>query len=277
MIPINSSYFKKKLYRFEPFDEDRIQTLKNNKFWLSMAKLFNDPFDSQALISEPLYMPETFTIILKNQIDKHKSSMAWPLLKAPESPCVDKNGLFVPSNWRKSIEENLRSVAMSCFCENWNNLQLWSYYAQSHKGICLEYEFNFGTLLESRTKNVFRPINYATHYPTMELDNLLESRNPLEKVTSLLCTKDISWQHEKEWRLIMFDKKGGETIDMPEGVELTSVLAGSEMSSSNYKILEQICEELNVGCEQLKKDLRKSHLVRSSDPYEEHLWRVGRR
>lgn len=277
MIPVDSPYFKRKLYRFEPMLPERIQTIRDSKLWLSMAKQFNDPFDSHPVISEPYYLPESFKKVLQIQKDAHKSSMAWSLLKPPANPCIDDNGLLKPRNWLLSVEENLRSVAICCFCENWNNHQLWSYYAQSHKGICLEYEVNLGTLLENGSKNIFQPINYASHYPNVEFADLLESRDPLDKISSLLLTKNLSWSHENEWRLIMFEEKGGKTIGMPEGIELKSILAGCEMPQEDYNTLQLICRDIDIECEQLTKDRRRSRLSRPSIKDKELLWDVIRR
>ena len=140
--------------------------LQNHEMSLSCPSRFNDPFDCQFAFPDDLD-GELF-MRCKNSLD---------------------------AVWR-----------VGCLTEHFDNRLMWSHYADSHRGICIEYDFSsFSPSLE---RVVFAPVVYSSKRPkfTGELQNHL-NHNQLnlqdrQYLTSALFTKDTIWKYESEWRIL---------------------------------------------------------------------------
>lgn len=95
---------------------------------------------------------------------------------------------------------------VSCFSSENDSVLMWSHYAKSNTGICVEYNFNNLPVNHLLTKSIF-PVRY-TDSPVV-LSDLLDDENqktftyPLE--TAVLCAalnKAAVWSYESEWRLV---------------------------------------------------------------------------
>lgn len=81
------------------------------------------------------------------------------------------------------------------FTENNLSNLMWSHYADSHKGLCIEYAPNTWRSQECifPVSYVAEPLNYA---------EIKEENTILALLTSTL-TKSMNWSYEKEWRYIL--------------------------------------------------------------------------
>lgn len=95
---------------------------------------------------------------------------------------------------------------VSCFSSENDSVLMWSHYAKSSTGICVEYNFNNLPENHLLTKSIF-PVRYSDS--PVVLSDLLDDENqkkftyPLE--TAVLCAalnKSNVWSYEKEWRLV---------------------------------------------------------------------------
>mgnify|MGYP000947251716 CR=1 FL=1 len=73
-------------------------------------------------------------------------------------------------------------VQVSCFSEVNDSILMWGYYAKSHRGICVEYDFT-DTRLKEKAGHVIYSKNRDFHSDKWYL------------------LKSDCWQHEKEWRI----------------------------------------------------------------------------
>lgn len=108
---------------------------------------------------------------------------------------------------------------MTCLTEDNDNMLMWSHYANSHQGICVEYN------LKQLDKDPFAiidhlfPVIYGDHrIIRRDADSLLSSYKELNKAIGehyvydgeetldnlipLFLTKSSVWQYEKEWRIL---------------------------------------------------------------------------
>lgn len=95
---------------------------------------------------------------------------------------------------------------VSCFSSAPDSVLMWSHYARSNTGICVEYDFNNPSTNCLLTKSIF-PVCY-TDLP-VDLSDLLDEEQKKTYDYSLeaavLCValnKSKSWAYEKEWRLV---------------------------------------------------------------------------
>ena len=104
-----------------------------------------------------------------------------------------------------------------CFSESFDNSLMWSHYADSHRGLCVEYDTKL--LRDKNTiKKIFPVVYDSLRISNCEInelsDELIELWDDLEKnnehdegpylrrIIPLLLKKNKVWEYEKEWRLI---------------------------------------------------------------------------
>lgn len=87
---------------------------------------------------------------------------------------------------------------------------MWSHYADSHKGICLEFDINRGGFFY----NNLLPVQYRKRYPKFELSDYQDEENMMFTMhQQAICTKSVLWKYEKEWRVIADDGCGQKAFD----------------------------------------------------------------
>lgn len=109
----------------------------------------------------------------------------------------------------KRVSEHMR---VRCFVkpkDNINQKQLleverihplmWAHYADSHKGICIQYRFKNEYFIQDSSKLSFRRVKEETY--TNDIPNLHESIN----ISDALFTKSKVWEYEDEVRILDFD------------------------------------------------------------------------
>ena len=116
-----------------------------------------------------------------------------------------------------------------CFSQNWQNLLLWSHYANRHKGICLGFD------IENKLVKKVCYVDARTRL-NPSLSKEMEDR--------LVYTKSSGWKYEEEWRcwLSLNDKGPGEHYfyDFSEDIKLCEVIAGPLCDISKSEITSAI-------------------------------------
>jgi hypothetical protein len=91
---------------------------------------------------------------------------------------------------RPTQRKTLGKVAS--FSETWESIPMWAYYADSHKGVCMKYEFNMldnSNIAYHGVKNALHKVWYSD----------CRFRDPQGQFTPFV--KSSQWAHEQEWRL----------------------------------------------------------------------------
>ena len=108
------------------------------------------------------------------------------------------------------------SAYITSFSETKDNLLMWSHYADSSKGFCVEYDL--GRINDGLLMKIY-PVSYSNerllYYDVESLsDELLRLKQCIlndeeygeggieNDICQLLLSKSIDWEYEKEWRLI---------------------------------------------------------------------------
>ena len=100
---------------------------------------------------------------------------------------------------KRKYVENLKC---GCFSEVNDSLLMWSYYANSHAGVCLEFDFSSD---DAQTDDIVKSlckIKYSSTYRDMWTDQ------------NAVMTKSLQWHHEQEWRIV-FHEPDTEFIEFP--------------------------------------------------------------
>lgn len=123
------------------------------------------------------------------------------------------------------IDKQLYDLAyLSCFTERNNNLLMWSHYANSHRGFCIEYELKQFLIDNKDIRQHLFPVIYMKKRPIYrDINSLIEShfdlrrayedghdyvgREPLDDILPLCMIKSMDWSYEEEWRFIYTKKQ----------------------------------------------------------------------
>lgn len=217
---IRRSLIPPKLYKYVPLENDendvRLKTLERQEIWLSKVASLNDPYE--------------FKVIYNDYGSQNEFQR---LMDA----CVE---------W-------------SCFASLTANgaeyLPMWAYYANNHKGMCIEYD-----VLSSE---YFFPVGYnEKRVPlskilyamlTNEGDELFEERTELVlKLLSMqLYQKHISWKSENEYRLIppmaicKDSSKRGMAMSLADvGLKTSRIIAGYNCALTDQ--IKMIAEKIDA-------------------------------
>lgn len=115
---------------------------------------------------------------------------------------------------------------MTCMTETYDNILMWSHYANSHKGICIEYDvkklltqknaFNYYIYPVIYGKVRLKDYGYDINkliYDMEELENCIKNNAEydgnynLDDLLPLFLIKNECWSYEKEWRVIYTRKQ----------------------------------------------------------------------
>jgi hypothetical protein len=123
----------------------------------------------------------------------------------------------------KRVSEHLR---VRCFVKPPNNESLkhlieverihplmWAHYAESHRGMCIQYRFKKEFFYEDETKLSFRRVRKETY--TNISPDLSDSIN----ISEALFTKSKVWEYEDEVRILDFDMSKKEDVKLQENNE----------------------------------------------------------
>ena len=93
---------------------------------------------------------------------------------------------------------------------------MWSHYANSYAGFCVEYDFS---KLKEFVGFIY-PVKYTKERPTISIKDVglggfsLEHGGKIIKcdvdimnIISYMLCKNTCWEYEKEWRIILVDDK----------------------------------------------------------------------
>ena len=169
------------LYKYRSGNKNSIDDFKDEQLW------FNDPFDT--FVSGALF--DNSIEDLKETILNRKSTIDKIFGKAETN--IEEDELFI-ENFKKNEEARLNFIKtvrstfrVSCFSQKNDSILMWSHYANSHKGFCLEYDFKM--LKELITLPL--PVKYCNDLP-----------NDIDDKLKLIFTKSKEWSYEEEWRLV---------------------------------------------------------------------------
>lgn len=139
-----------------------------------------------------------------------------------------------------------------CLCTDYKNKLMWSHYADSHKGICIEYDFSE----YHANKNQPMPVYYSKTRPKFPwhaaIESSLETQSEaIVHFMKALLTKDKTWSYENEWRLIMQSKAGVDKIPAPP---IKCIYLGALCSPNNTDKIIKAAKKLNIQVKRMTID-----------------------
>ena len=185
-----------KLYRFRSVSKDNennvekdynIENLNKNVVGLSSPSDFNDPYDSIPILNKYLE-----NINNKKDIKNFEEIMYNEIVNI--------------------LNNHTQNLGITSFTEcDYTNVLMWSHYANSHEGYCIEYDLS-NLKINENNSNYLYPIFYTkeiydlTKYIFLFLKSQAyhtKEINIANYITLATLFKAKDWAYEKEWRLVI--------------------------------------------------------------------------
>lgn len=182
------------LYRYQAFGSEysmlALQKIfeASELFWIT-PKDMNDPFDSWPALRLP--KPNDFHAYVRRISMSYLGGLSRNDRRAVKADLLAKLRAGGSNNLTSAFRDFINNTSMLCMTPSNNSLLMWSHYANSHKGYCLEFE------------NIWDDLNYipffVTYHEQRPMHDLLngDMRQDFIKVFN---SKSIVWQYENEVR-----------------------------------------------------------------------------
>jgi hypothetical protein len=219
-----------RLYKYQPYNVQTLDNLKEQILWFSKPVQFNDPFDCRVVPSEIGPLGEKDWQGLFEQV---RAAAAEARQRLPASHPDETFRKIVKAGIRKSFDENIdcfQQHGVACFSAQVDNILLWSHYADGHRGFCLEFDTTYAPFRSAR------PVQYADAFPPLNAREVVEvfsKRNP-EPQMKFFFTKSRCWEYEQEWRILQ--PRGGTAVPF-DSAALTGIYLGCEMPEVHQEVI----------------------------------------
>lgn len=160
-----------------------------HEFYFPSPTNFNDPFDCKVPHLDSLpekqrkHFVEEFVRRRLGSISRHERRTATKNLSDKQT--------FI--DLTSTIQKNMDGCSLLCSSEQNDDILMWSHYADSHRGICLEFEATTNTPLFGEAQ----PVEYVETYTDFPLLS-----DGLEQVSRTMLTKSSHWKYERAWRIL---------------------------------------------------------------------------
>jgi len=147
---------------------------------------------------------------------------------------------MVPIYGIEILKSLLNDFGICCFAKNPLDPLMWAYYAESHKGMCLGFEFSNLDQEGYFAENSIFEVQYATTPLVFDLLILKDRPSILEKLIPFVTTKHEIWRHEAEWRYVGFKEAQKPVAYRKES--LKEVIFGAKAPTEMKAMVKEICE-----------------------------------
>lgn len=200
-------------YKFRKCDELNVSALENREIYFSSIVKLSDPYEGRFIKDEQLF---------DNLQQKVQRRYVYCILEGDDS----------------SVRDN--------FC-------MWDYYADGHKGFCIEYSssildgFKSYNVVRNIQENVWMRVAYTETVP-----DTIRCEDDVERIIAdVLRCKKKQYEHEQEVRLVLHSS------DIVEGYVKTTdaivhIYLGCNITQENKDRLLLIAKNLKIPCSQMK-------------------------
>jgi hypothetical protein len=189
------------VYKYRPIEnladlksDYYLDALFNNYAVFSSRKNFNDLFDSKIDLINP--SPKEVKEYI-NTLPKSKRSQS--LIHLNKGKFTPEGEVFL-AEVKKRFNEKVDTYAFMSLSAIPDSNLMWSHYAKSHTGFCIEYRTEYVTA---------RKVTYSSDLPTINLIDLYKEyhepsidKNLGDRILDALLCKLKEWEYECEYRFI---------------------------------------------------------------------------
>lgn len=272
----NTVYLQNPIYFDDPYDstivideeEFAIQRIKYYAAWCGFS--LKSDWDYSKIVYE-------FAVFLYRQITGGKTLEAIFGIKHDNSDKIDLiHNIFIKTfqnslqdridAWQNaffraihneyvSVQESLvKKFKISCFTTTPYSMLMWSHYADSHRGFCLEYEVpSYGKRDVSLFHNLF-PVIYSDERTSVleqcikEMNSSLITQDILWSIYKYgLLIKSMDWKYQSEWRLVSCDSMLASDDNYNcKFFNINKVYLGNKMTQQERIKIIEICKKKKI-------------------------------
>ncbi len=235
------------LYKYLPYNHYSLQILITNRLWLSSPDFLNDPFEGDFIIEnyKEFYNDKFIKLLLDNIKTKKNKEILYNIgfNEMKNDPNQFLNRLYEYLN-----NTILNKYGTTSFSKRCDNVQLWSHYADSHKGFVIIFDRNIlASYITKRSTHLF-DVEY-TGLPKLEIeyDQNLKCLN-FKDNSSLLRSKLNHWKSEKEVRILKhdgFENVNDRLILFPKE-SIKGIIWGFRMPYENWSTISSLIYDLKM-------------------------------
>lgn len=241
---IATLYQFRRYNRFDDFQKYSVDNLRKYQITLSDPRMQNDIVDC------PIYAWLDYCLHDRNKYNKHL-----PILK-------------------KSIE----GMRMASFCANTDkrmaveNTLMWSHYADSHKGFCIEYQIDESMFRrdDPTNLNVIRmlPIEYHdSKSKPLDFSDTGNMHNGISMQNGFFC-KSNDWAYENEVRIASyspFDKEEYRTIPISGKSKIKAIYFGVRCPKETIEDVQSALKGRDVEYFQMYINVKNIHILKPNE------------
>ena len=212
------------VYKFRSFDSKgfTLDALAASHLWCSHFQSFNDIFE------------------FRFDYDRHpeKTDEMFELWRR-DFPQKSISRKMVPIHGIEILKLALDDFGICCFAKDPLNPLMWAYYAESHSGMCLGFEFSDRDQDHLAANSIF-DVQYAKTPLVFDLLMLKDRPSIPAKLIPFVTTKHEIWRHEAECRYVGVKKAKQPVAYRKEA--LKEVIFGAKTPIETRAKVKEICE-----------------------------------
>ncbi len=253
-----------RLFKIRACSDLPLENLAEKTLFLSVAKKFNDPYDTafwvdyrKLAVWEKLdelgFSDDQVTTALASD-DPIAAVVA---LASAQEPCLLNVDQWLhevrilapnhPAGQLPTLIDEFKSSYKICsLSERVDSVLMWSHYGLNHTGFAMEYDFTGQNRSRMSTTSLW-PVAYSKQL--FDITHILRAKrrgdgyNKLYGIAASLC-KAIDWQYEREWRLVVPGSRDGKGINV--AAPLKAVHLGARISDYDALKILKICRDINI-------------------------------
>ena len=181
------------------FDRDKVLHHSLDKLWKVFAGELTGHPNSQMSAAMNILRPHLQGMPKEHFIKKMEEGIKTSFA------ALDKN----IQKTHQITREHLSTTKILCLTDSATNQLMWSYYADSNRGVALRFQDEPG---ENSPYQMAKQMSYMPDIPMLfeenELSDFLAGLVTFDtgkRINSLIYTKSDAWKHENEWRIFAGD------------------------------------------------------------------------
>lgn len=223
------------LHKYYAFTEWTPRIFQHNELYFPSPNAFNDPFDSVVR-----FICEGSRQQRKKAYRKHMP-LLYPHWSRKEMLSHERE--FTAGHWddafvrgmKKEFQKARDRMGVLCLTEERDNILMWSHYAKSHTGICLEFK------TDDPFFSQVCPVDYIGVLPCVN-PVIPDWNDTIEMGAKGLRTKALQWEYEHEWRIINLDRENGVGVHQFPPQVLHGVILGCWIASEDKSRVVEWCK-----------------------------------
>ncbi len=183
---------KKILYKY--LTRERLSFFENRLLRFTQPSCFNDPFE---FLPVEDFLTKGFDDFVydkylhSSRFYESLNESGFAITKESHMIELKKEMLEFTSGLQNAMIGTYDNLGVFCLSANWNNILMWSHYADNHKGFVIGFDTSHSFF--EKCKLGLKPVCYTNKRPASSLcDGFIKN---------LIYTKADIWNYEDEWRI----------------------------------------------------------------------------